>query len=150
MQKKQYEIPCNIAQSLNLIGDKWTLLILHSIKVGNTTYKDIQASLPGIPTNLLSNRLKSLEEDQLISSHLYSEHPPRYCYELCESAQALDDVYNAIILWGEKYLKTCYKKLVHKECGHSVRITYYCEHCDSYVEQEDLMVRVVQENIQSS
>lgn len=147
MQKKQYEIPCNIAQSLNLIGDKWTLLILHSIKVGNTTFKDIQTSLPGIPTNLLSNRLKSLEVDHLISSRLYSEHPPRYCYELCDSAKDLDDVYNAIILWGEKYLNTCYKKLVHKDCGHSVKIKYYCEHCDTYVDQEELEVRITKKEV---
>lgn len=147
MQKKQYEIPCNIAQSLNLIGDKWTLLILHSIKVGNTTYKDLKTSLPGIPTNLLSNRLKTLEADGLISCRLYSVHPPRYCYELCDSAKDLDDVYHAIILWGEKHLDTCYKKLVHKDCGHGVEIAYYCPACDSLIDQDELEVCTLKEDV---
>ena len=79
--KKQYDLPCNIAQSLNLIGDKWTLLILHSVKCGHHTYKELQDALEGIPTNLLSKRLKDLCEDDLLKCSLYSQHPPRYQYD---------------------------------------------------------------------
>ncbi len=46
--KNQYQLPCNIAQSLNLIGDKWTLLILYAVMHGNATYKELQQALPGI------------------------------------------------------------------------------------------------------
>ena len=65
--KKQYDMHCNIAQTLNLIGDRWTLLILHAVREGRRTYKDLQEGLEGIPTNLLSSRLKSLCEDELLS-----------------------------------------------------------------------------------
>ena len=51
--KKQYDMHCNIAQTLNLIGDRWTLLILHAVREGRRTYKDLQEGLEGIPTNLL-------------------------------------------------------------------------------------------------
>ena len=61
--KNQYKYDCNIAQTLNIIGDKWSLLILHELSIGHNTYKAIQEGLEGIPTNLLSNRLKELEED---------------------------------------------------------------------------------------
>ncbi|MFR4325221.1 MAG: winged helix-turn-helix transcriptional regulator, partial [Coprobacillus cateniformis] len=95
--KKQYDIDCNIAQTLNLIGDKWTLLILHAVKVGFKTYKELQENLPGIPTNLLSNRLKTLCEDDLLDCELYSKHPPRYQYNLTDKSNDLDDIYNALI-----------------------------------------------------
>jgi len=63
--KNGYNIPCNIAQTLNLIGDKWTLLILHQLMIEHATYKDIQDSLSGIPTNLLADRLKSVQTTQI-------------------------------------------------------------------------------------
>ena len=66
--KKQYDMHCNIAQTLNLIGDRWTLLILHAVREGRRTYKELQEGLEGIPTNLLSSRLKSLCEDDLLTS----------------------------------------------------------------------------------
>ena len=66
---QQYPFQCNIAQALNIIGDKWSLLILHGIMSGHQTYKEIYNSLEGqIASNLLSSRLKALEADGLISS----------------------------------------------------------------------------------
>jgi len=143
--KIQYNIPCNIAQSLNIIGDKWTLLILHQILIGSETYKDLQDELVGIPTNLLSQRLKTLEEDELIEKELYETHPPRYRYTLTEKGYDLDDVFNSIILWGEKHLNTCSKKLVHKECSHSIKHLYYCPHCDKTLSLDEITVKEPQE-----
>ena len=60
--KNQYNLPCNIAQTLNIIGDKWTLLILCQIFKGNDTFNALLENLEGISTNLLSNRLKALEK----------------------------------------------------------------------------------------
>ena len=69
--KNLYNLPCSIAQSLNIIGDKWTLLIVKQLFMGNNTYNLLMNSLKGIPTNLLSSRLKSMEEAELINSSLY-------------------------------------------------------------------------------
>lgn len=138
--KNPYQLPCNVAQSLNLLGDRWTLLILYAVMHGNDTYKQLQMALPGIASNLLSERLKSLEEDGLIKSKLYQEHPPRYCYSLTEAGKDLHLVFHSIMLWGEKHLTTCYKQLVHSECGHSVRLKYYCETCGREVSREELEV----------
>ena len=81
---QQYPFQCNIAQALNIIGDKWSLLILHGIMSGHQTYKEIYNSLEGqIASNLLSSRLKALEADGLISSALYQKHSaplPLYTY----------------------------------------------------------------------
>lgn len=123
--KPRYDIPCNIAQSLNIIGDRWTLLIVHEILVGNTMFNEIKKSLNGISANLLSERLKYLEEEGLIKTELYSTHPPRYRYTLTESGEELEDVFNSFVLWGSRHLKKCYKKLVDASTGEEVEIGYY-------------------------
>lgn len=139
--KNQYNMRCNIAQTLNIIGDKWSLLILHEIMIGNSTFKEMQEKLEGIPTNLLSERLKSLERDSLIEGVLYQDHPPRYRYVMTESGSDLADVFNSLIMWGEKHLKKCYKRLVHESCGHEVVHSYYCPECRETVEPSELRVK---------
>lgn len=136
--KTTYNLPCNIAQTLNIIGDRWTLLIAHEILVENTTFSSIKNALEGISSNLLSERLKYLEESNLIESNLYSAHPPRYKYTLTDSGKDLEHVFNSMILWGEQHLEKCYKKLVHEKCGHEVEINYFCSHCNENV--DDLKV----------
>lgn len=137
--KNQYNLPCNLAQTLNIIGDKWTLLILYQLKQGHDTYKDIQANLEGIPSNLLSERIKFLEEEGLISQSLYQNHPPRFSYTLTERGSDLSAVFNSIILWGEKHITSCHKKLVHV-CGGKVRQQYYCPDCGKVVDDSELKV----------
>lgn len=138
--KKQYDIECNIAQTLNLIGDKWTLLILHAVKVGFQTYKELQENLPGIPTNLLSNRLKTLCEDDLLKCDLYSQHPPRYQYSLTKKSEELDDIYNALIIWGDHHLQKSYKCLNHKDCDGNIKIVYVCDKCGKQLSKEELFI----------
>ena len=142
--KASYHLPCNIAQTLNLIGDKWSLLILHELSIGHQTYNEIQGGLTGIPTNLLSARLKELEEDGRLNSALYQAHPPRYRYTLTESGADLYHVFYSLILWGEKYLQDkCYKRLVHKDCGSSIEVQYVCPHCQQVLERSDIAVEDV-------
>lgn len=139
--KNLYNLPCNIAQTLNIIGDKWTLLILRQLSNGNDTYNSMLENLEGIPSNLLSNRLKKLEEDELIIPVLYQTHPPRYKYVLTESGKDLDDVFNSIILWGERHLKKCYKELIHTSCNHNITLQYYCPHCKETIDKNDVTVK---------
>lgn len=144
--KNQYQLPCNIAQTLNLIGDRWTLLILHRIMNGIDTYKELQEQLEGIPSNLLSDRLKCLEADGLINSSLYQQHPPRYQYQLTESGKDLSDLFNSIVIWGEKHLKKCFKQLSHIDCGHRLELQYYCPHCNKSVSRDQICVMDYKEN----
>ncbi len=132
--KPRYDIPCNIAQSLNIIGDRWTLLIIHEILVGNTTFNEIKKSLNGISSNLLSDRLKYLEEEGLLTAELYSSHPPRYRYMLTESGEDLEHVFNSLVVWGSAHLKKCYKKLVDSETGDELEIAYYNKRTGKLVE----------------
>jgi len=138
--KNGYNIPCNIAQTLNLIGDKWTLLILHQLMIEHATYKDIQDSLSGIPTNLLADRLKFLETEELITVALYQSNPPRYRYTLTQRGADLADVFHSLFLWGERNLQQCHKHLTHIECGHSIELQYYCNQCGKTVSRDELLV----------
>ena len=139
-EMKQYNLHCNIAQSLNIIGDRWSLLILHQIFLGYETFKEIQDNLEGIPTNLLSERLKTLEADMLIERTIYQSHPPRYKYVLTDKGYDLEDVFNSLILWGQKHLNTCHKKLVHINCNEIIEHMYYCPKCLKNVKVDEITV----------
>lgn len=143
--KENYKLPCNIAQTLNIVGDRWTLLILHEILTGASTFNQIKKGLSGISSNLLSDRLKYLEKSELVAVELYSEHPPRYSYSLTQSGRELEPVFHSLLIWGRNNLKKCYKKLVHEACNHEVEQTFYCTHCETTLEEEDLVVLPVEE-----
>ncbi len=96
--------PCAVACTLDLIGDKWTLLVVRDLLRGNVTYGALQNSPERIPTNILADRLKRLEEARLIAKSPYQEHPVRYAYELTEKGKALSDVLLAYVRWGKKYI----------------------------------------------
>ncbi|NIK67301.1 MULTISPECIES: helix-turn-helix domain-containing protein [unclassified Paenibacillus] len=134
MSKSIYQLDCNIAQTLNIIGDRWTLLVIHEIMTGKKTFNEIKQALKTISANVLSERLKQLEEDGLIASNLYSAHPPRYEYELTESGHDLEMVLNAYLLWGRKHLDKSYKVMKHADCGHEIELRYYCPKCESLVD----------------
>ncbi|MBU9722413.1 MULTISPECIES: winged helix-turn-helix transcriptional regulator [Bacillaceae] len=135
--KERYKLPCNIAQTLNLVGDRWTLLVIHEILIGHTTFNEIKKNLKGLSPNLLSDRLKFLEEAGLVQSTIYSEHPPRYEYRLTQSGKDLEDVFHALIIWGRNHLDKCYKKLVHT-CDTEVQLQYYCPACDKVVSKDEI------------
>lgn len=138
--KNQYTLPCNIAQTLNIIGDKWSLLILHRILMGCETYKEIQEGLEGIPTNLLSERLKTMEFDELVKRELYQTHPPRYNYTLTEKGLDLVHVFNSLMIWGQKHLNKCYKELVHKSCKGTIEHRYFCPDCNKNIDIDEIEV----------
>jgi len=96
--------PCAIACTLDLVGDKWSLLVVRDLLGGNLTYGELQNSPEGIPTNILADRLKRLEEAGLIAKSAYHEHPVRYVYGLTEKGKALRDVLQAVVQWGKKHL----------------------------------------------
>jgi DNA-binding HxlR family transcriptional regulator len=146
--KTRYNLPCNIAQSLNIIGDRWSLLIVHEILNGQTMFNEIKKALPGIPSNLLSERLRYLEEEGLISVELYSEHPPRYRYTLTKKGEELEHVFNALIIWGSNNLQKCYKKLIDSKTGDEVEIAYFNKKTGERVEQIEVVA--IQEELQKA
>ena len=96
--------PCAVANTLDLIGDKWSLLVVRDLLHGKRTYGELADSPEGIPTNILAERLKRLESAGIISSAAYQERPVRYAYTLTKKGTALGDVLLALVRWGKEYI----------------------------------------------
>jgi DNA-binding HxlR family transcriptional regulator len=95
---------CAIANSLDLVGDKWTLLVVRDLMHGKSTYGELLKSPEGIPTNILADRLKRLESADIVTSTPYHERPVRYAYSLTPKGRALGDVLLAFVRWGKQYI----------------------------------------------
>ncbi len=95
---------CPVARSLDILGDRWTLLLIRDLLRGTSRFSDLLQSLDGVSPNLLSTRLKALERDDIIERSFYSEHPPRAEYRLTAKGEALRPAIQAIYEWGERYL----------------------------------------------
>jgi len=96
--------PCPVAATLDLIGDKWSLLVIRDLFLGKRTYGEILSSPEGIPTNILADRLRRLEESGLIEATVYQDRPVRYAYSLTARGKALHGVLDAVVRWGKKYI----------------------------------------------
>ncbi len=96
---------CPIACSLDLIGDRWTLLVIRDMMFfEKKRFEEFLESPEGISTNILTSRLKSLEEMGLLEKEPYSNHPRRMNYLLTEKGKSLRPVLKAMILWGLKHI----------------------------------------------
>ena len=102
---KTYDIgDCPVARTLDLIGERWTILLLRDLLLrGARRFQDFQESLPGVAPNTLSARLKSLEASGLVQRKLYNERPPRLEYVLTEKGKSLGPVVKAMRDWGNKH-----------------------------------------------
>jgi DNA-binding HxlR family transcriptional regulator len=96
--------PCAIANTLDIVGDKWSLLVVRDLLLGKRTYSELAASPEGIPTNILAERLKRLESAGIITSAAYQDRPVRYAYTLTKKGTALGDVILAMVRWGKEHI----------------------------------------------
>jgi DNA-binding HxlR family transcriptional regulator len=94
---------CPVACALDIVGDRWTLLLIRDLLGGKKRYGDFLASPEKIPTNILADRLKRLEREGLIRRVPYSVHPPRHEYELTGEGCELGRAVNALAVWGTKH-----------------------------------------------
>ena len=96
---------CPIANALDLVGDKWTLLVVRDLMfLGKRRYAELAASPEGIPSNMLADRLKRLEDSGLVAKRTYQRHPPRYEYRLTPKGNDLMPVLKEIIRWANEHI----------------------------------------------
>jgi len=94
---------CPVSCTLDALGDRWSLLVVRDLMRGKHRYAEFLASSEGIPTNILAERLKRLEEQGVIRSSRYSAHPPRYEYALTPKGEDLRPVMRAMVEWGVRH-----------------------------------------------
>ncbi len=97
---RPYNQTCPIARTLDIIGDRWTMLIVRDLFMGETRFNQFLASSPGLPPKLLADRLRKLEEHGLVQRVIYSQHPLRAEYRLTEDGQTLAPIVEATVQWG--------------------------------------------------
>jgi DNA-binding HxlR family transcriptional regulator len=95
---------CPVAGALDLVGDKWTLLVVRDLLRGKRRYGDLAASAERIPTNILADRLRRLEQAGLVERRQYSERPPRFEYRLTRIGKDLAPAVRTLAEWGVRYV----------------------------------------------
>ena len=129
---KAYAQVSPVARSLEVVGDRWTILILQDLLRGYHRFTDLKKSVVGIASNVLSSRLKLLEKYEVVERKFYSDHPPRAEYYLTRKGHELGVVAGALAAWGAKYLSDD-TVLIHTACGSRTQVLYYCPACDEQI-----------------
>ncbi len=97
--------PCPVEVTLQLIGDKWKVLILRELMPGKKRFGELQKSISHISQRMLTQQLKAMEQDGLVNRVAYAEIPPRVEYSLTELGESLEPILGSMSTWGEFYRK---------------------------------------------
>lgn len=130
------DMQCSVAQSLEQIGEWWSLLIIRDALLGVRRFEDFRTRL-GIASNILTSRLDTLVAHGILERRRYSEHPPRDEYRLTDKGRDLWPVMTAIRQWGDKWaldLEDHPTVLVHDTCGHVCQAVPHCSECGQELE----------------
>lgn len=131
-----------VAQTLAVIGDQWTMMVLKEAFNDSTTFENFKQRL-GIPRGTLSSRLKHLVREEILTKTLYSEKPPRYAYTLTPSGHDLFNVALMMFHWGESWLfgkrRPSYH-MIHQTCANPLIPKVICCHCKDEVHSRDVEV----------
>ena len=120
-----------LADALNRVGDRWTLLVVNALLEGPKRFNELQDAVDGVAPNILSSRLKALIEHALVVQHLYQERPPRFVYELSESGRELAGALRLLADWGAKTAGG--EPLRHSACGTALEARWWCPSCEEPV-----------------
>lgn len=133
---------CAVGNTLAVIGERWTLLVLREAFLGVRRFEQIQRHT-GIARNILSDRLNTLVLHGILRRELYQERPQRYEYRLTKKGLDLYPVLLTIMDWGSKHLGGRAITLTHKSCGATAMPQLACPECGEHVTARD--VRAVRE-----
>ena len=109
MRKKEELPECPVATTVQLIGNKWKLLILRNLRMRPWRFNELQKSLEGISQKVLTQSLRSMEADGLVVRTVYAEVPPRVEYSLSELGKTMYPILDAMEQWGNHYKAMLYE-----------------------------------------
>lgn len=128
---------CAVGNTLAVIGERWTLLVLREAFLGVRRFEQLQRNT-GIARNILSDRLSTLVEHGILRRELYQERPRRYEYRLTEQGLDLYPVLLTIMDWGARHLGGRAMALTHKPCGAVAMPHLACPACGKAVVARDM------------
>ena len=134
-------LPCSIARTLSVVGDRWALLILRDAFLGARRFEEFHASLE-LSRHRLAARLRKLCDEGVFERRRYREHPPRYEYRLTEKGRDLYPVIAALLRWGDRWMAEGAPpvEVVHRRCGKPLTLVLTCPACGDEVTARDVRV----------
>ncbi|MBP0623770.1 winged helix-turn-helix transcriptional regulator [Cupriavidus consociatus] len=131
--------PCSVARTLQIIGDRWSFLVIREFFYGVRRFDEFQSRL-GIATNILADRLQRLTEEGVINKRQYQERPARFEYMMTEMGL---DLYGSMLVmmhWGDKWLSGGKPPLTlrHSKCDHDFHAVAVCNHCGKELDPRDV------------
>jgi DNA-binding HxlR family transcriptional regulator len=144
MLPRSYESQrCSIAKTLEIVGDRWTMLVIRDAFSGIRRFDDFHRSL-GIARTVLTDRLCRLVEEGLLVKVRYQERPSRFDYRLTEKGTDLWPALMALLTWGDRYAINGPPPVVvvHRECGGGVDERRMCARCGAALGPRDVQTEV--------
>ena len=131
---------CSITDALALVGERYSLLVVREIRYGRTRFTQLLSGT-GAARDVLTRRLRELEEAGIVERRLYSERPPRYEYVLTQAGEELHPVLLQLKEWGDRHLNAGAEPVIFEHtCGAEFHATTVCEACRQPIRGGDLAV----------
>jgi DNA-binding HxlR family transcriptional regulator len=131
---------CSIARALEVVGDRWTMLVVRAAFEGVRRFDDFTDHL-GMARNVLTDRLNRLCEEGILRKHRYQERPDRYEYRLTRKGVELWPAMMALMLWGDRHYATDGPPMIirHRDCGGTLAEHLVCDACGKYLEPNEII-----------
>ena len=121
--------PSPLEEAVARVGDRWALLIVSALLDGPRRFNDLQSDVAGIAPNVLSQRLRTLEQHGVVVATPYSERPPRFVYQLTAAGAELAGALRLLAQWGAGQSPDAVEPLRHPACGTPYEARWYCPTC---------------------
>lgn len=125
-----------LARAVGRVGDRWALLIVDALRHGARRFNDLLAEMPGIASNVLSQRLKHLEAEGVVLARPYQTRPPRHAYELTAAGRGLAGALRMLSQWGSADSGDA-DHLRHGTCGTPLEARWFCPTCERAVADDE-------------
>lgn len=135
---------CSVARALEVVGERWALLILRDAFYGVSRFDDFQRDL-GVARNILTDRLTKLVASGVLEKVPYEERPPRFEYKLTPKGRDLLPVLLTMMHWGDKWSTdgTPPVTLTHTTCGHETHGVLACAHCGEELRRSQIRIHPI-------
>ena len=141
-RKSLQHLECAVANTVEMVNDAWTILILRDAFLGVRRFDEFVNDL-GIARNILTDRLERLVANGMLETRPYQDHPPRHEYRLTQQGKDLFDVLMALWSYGERWRPPAdpgRQKVIHVTCGHEAQAVAHCGNCGERLSRRDVRI----------
>ncbi|MFP3914882.1 MAG: winged helix-turn-helix transcriptional regulator [Actinomycetota bacterium] len=142
MRRSLAHLECSVANTVEVVSDAWTMLILRDAFLGIRRFDAFVSSL-GIARNTLTDRLERLVERGILATEPYQQNPPRHEYRLTERGKDLFDVLMTLWAYGERWNPSAdpdHQRAIHSDCGHEADAVAHCGHCGERLSRRNVRI----------